>query len=434
MKKPTSFGRRDNLHTITITKGGKSQKFTLRPAYFAAICGLLAIFVISYLGATAYLVMRDDLIGASLARQARIQHEYEERIATLRSRLDLVTSRQLLEQQAVETRVQELVNRQSALGSRSNIYGDVLKRAAVSGVAPIEVTIPKTRPTGASSKQPDRGITTGSVLRTKKLRLGALSGTKSPFTNSILDLGAPSTQGSASSFAYLRDTNGVFTSVENSLREVEVQQISTLKELRSKAIGKTREIAGILQNIGISLPSSTTKNIGGPLIELGKPGEFDTNITALDKALSNLNKARQTVSRLPVGSPVPGQTRTSGFGRRIDPILHRAAMHSGLDFKAPRGFPVRATGAGKVVKAGYQGGYGRMVEIFHGNGLTTRYAHMSRVSVKIGQKIRSGAIVGKVGSTGRSTGPHLHYEVRHGGKAQNPARYVRAGARLKSLL
>jgi murein DD-endopeptidase MepM/ murein hydrolase activator NlpD len=140
------------------------------------------------------------------------------------------------------------------------------------------------------------------------------------------------------------------------------------------------------------------------------------------------------VSRLPVGSPVPGQKTSSNFGRRSDPFLHRAAMHSGLDFRARRGHPVHATGAGKVIKAGYNGGYGRMVEISHGNGLTTRYAHMSRILVKVGQKISVGKIVGKVGSTGRSTGPHLHYEVRHQGRAQNPARYVRAGAKLKSLL
>ncbi len=433
-KKPAKFGKRSEPHTITITKGRNSRKFTVQPVMFAGICSVISLFMLGYLGATAYLVLRDDLIGASLARQARLQHSYEDRIAALRSRIDLITSQQLLEQQAVETRVQELVNRQNVLGSRTDVFGTVLKKAASNGLAPTPVATPKLRPSGKSAA--NRIINTQSITTAKNLKLGSIISTGNPFKSSIIDLKdyQVATSSYSSSFVSLRDPDGVFANVENSLQDVEARQIAALKSLRNNAIKKTKRIAGILRKIGIALPSNNSKNIGGPLVELNGDQQFNNQITALDVALGNLNSARKLAARLPIGSPTAGRSVSSRFGRRIDPFKRRAAMHSGMDFKAPTGFPVRATGSGKVTKAGYKGSYGRMVEIAHGNGLVTRYAHLSRIKVKIGTWVHSGKIIGKVGSTGRSTGPHLHYEVRHRGKAQNPSRYVSAGAKLKSLL
>ena len=111
-------------------------------------------------------------------------------------------------------------------------------------------------------------------------------------------------------------------------------------------------------------------------------------------------------------------------------FLGRPAMHTGLDFRASTGDPVRATANGKVVNAGWSGGYGRMVEIDHGNGLSTRYGHLSAINVKIGQQVTIGQVIGEVGSTGRSTGPHLHYETRIDGDAVDPQKFLRAGVRL----
>ena len=102
-------------------------------------------------------------------------------------------------------------------------------------------------------------------------------------------------------------------------------------------------------------------------------------------------------------------------------------MHSGIDFREEYGAPVHATAAGKVVTAGPQGGYGNMVEIDHGNGLSTRYGHMSAILVSEGQWVEAGGVVGRLGSTGRSTGPHLHYETRVNDEAVDPIRFLRAG-------
>ena len=109
-------------------------------------------------------------------------------------------------------------------------------------------------------------------------------------------------------------------------------------------------------------------------------------------------------------------------------------MHAGLDFRVPSGRSVRATGQGTVIAAGWNGGYGRMVEVDHGEGLTTRYAHMSKISVKKGDIVERGAELGKVGSSGRSTGAHLHYEIRRDGTAINPLRFIKAGRKIAQLL
>jgi murein DD-endopeptidase MepM/ murein hydrolase activator NlpD len=119
---------------------------------------------------------------------------------------------------------------------------------------------------------------------------------------------------------------------------------------------------------------------------------------------------------------------------RTDPILGTAALHSGMDFRAPVGMAAKVTAAGTVTRAGWAGGYGRMVEVDHGNGFSTRYGHLSKILVKVGDKLAAGDEVGETGSSGRSTGPHLHYEVRHNGEAVNPLRFLSVGKKVQSLL
>lgn len=118
-------------------------------------------------------------------------------------------------------------------------------------------------------------------------------------------------------------------------------------------------------------------------------------------------------------SPVPG-VESSGFGWREDPFHRRSKFHKGMDFRAPRGTSVFAAGTGVVVFAGRKGGYGNAIFIDHGDGVITRYGHLRKIHVATGAKVSGGARVGEVGSTGRATGPHLHFEVRLDGRAVNP--------------
>ena len=137
---------------------------------------------------------------------------------------------------------------------------------------------------------------------------------------------------------------------------------------------------------------------------------------------------------LPLRQPLNGALRlSSGFGYRVDPFLGKPALHSGVDLLDDYGEPVRAAAGGTVVAAGPSGGYGNMVEVDHGSGYSTRYGHLSQISVVPGQKIAPGAVLGRVGSSGRSTGAHLHYEVRAEGEPIDPARFLRAAAALKEM-
>src|SRR5262249_38496161 len=136
-----------------------------------------------------------------------------------------------------------------------------------------------------------------------------------------------------------------------------------------------------------------------------------------------LNRLLTTV---PLRRPFPHAQITSGFGVRVDPFLGSAALHAGIDFREESGAPVRATASGRVNEAGWVGGYGNMVEIHHGNGLMTRFGHLSQILVPPGETVTIGQVIGRVGSTGRSTGPHLHYETRINGTAVDPMRFLRA--------
>lgn len=129
---------------------------------------------------------------------------------------------------------------------------------------------------------------------------------------------------------------------------------------------------------------------------------------------------------LPSYSPVDTQQFTSNFGYRIDPFTGSQSFHEGIDFHGDKGTSVLAAASGKVVTADWHPQYGKMVEIDHGNGLSSRYAHASRLDVKEGDLVVRGQKIAEIGSTGRSTGPHLHFEVRLNGVPQNPARFMRA--------
>ncbi len=183
----------------------------------------------------------------------------------------------------------------------------------------------------------------------------------------------------------------------------------------------------------LSAPNSAV-GAGGPYV----PAWMDANAPAFDRAVAHVARDVALEQRLnalipfvPLRQPLWGAAiLTSPFGYRVDPFLGKLALHSGVDLLQAYGSAIHATAAGRVVHAGPMGGYGAMVEIDHGNGLSTRYGHMSEIAVKEGQEVAEGAILGSLGSTGRSTGPHLHYEVRVDGEPVDPERFLRAGAGL----
>ena len=158
---------------------------------------------------------------------------------------------------------------------------------------------------------------------------------------------------------------------------------------------------------------------------------FGQALTRVARDIAEADRLRALMPFVPLRMPLSGDPSiTSPFGYRPDPFLGRLALHPGVDLTEAWGAEIHATAAGRVTHAGPMGGYGIMVEIDHGNGLATRYAHLSRALVDEGQEVAQGTVLGKMGSSGRSTGPHLHYEVRVDGEPVDPERYLRAGAEL----
>jgi septal ring factor EnvC (AmiA/AmiB activator) len=150
-------------------------------------------------------------------------------------------------------------------------------------------------------------------------------------------------------------------------------------------------------------------------------------VNAILSGLERVNMYRIAGQRVPFAQPVTASVRfTSGFGNRRDPKTGRTRMHSGVDFAGPSGTAIKSTADGVVKKAGWQSGYGNAVVIEHAFGVETLYAHLSRINVSAGQRVSRGDVIGGMGTTGRSTGVHLHYEVRVGGNAVNPMTYIRA--------
>jgi murein DD-endopeptidase MepM/ murein hydrolase activator NlpD len=152
----------------------------------------------------------------------------------------------------------------------------------------------------------------------------------------------------------------------------------------------------------------------------------ERQLAALEAVILNRELSRQI---LPSGRPIDGGYVSSRFGERMDPITGHGAFHAGLDFVGAPGDPVLAVAAGVVSYAGPDGGYGQLVEIAHGNGLVTRYAHNSKVLVSRGMTVRQGQSIAKLGSTGRSTGPHVHFEVLQDGRAVDPQRFIGEASR-----
>lgn len=166
--------------------------------------------------------------------------------------------------------------------------------------------------------------------------------------------------------------------------------------------------------------------VGGPE---ATPDDVDPRFAQLFASWRQLEQLEAGVASIPSALPIPAEMArfTSGFGTRSDPFRGRAAMHAGIDLAGPSGTPIYAAADATVGFSGVRGGYGNFIELDHGAGIATRYGHLSRLNVSAGERVRRGQLIGLMGSTGRSTGPHLHYEVRIDGRAVNPLPFLQTG-------
>jgi murein DD-endopeptidase MepM/ murein hydrolase activator NlpD len=205
------------------------------------------------------------------------------------------------------------------------------------------------------------------------------------------------------------------------------------------------EQKGLIASTGINPEQfmrrvEASESVGGPEIPIEavhidgiSDAAFTQSLLRAEADLAQLSGLAEAIGYLPRAAPLgTDRSRTSGFGPRLDPFSGRYAFHSGVDFAGPIGTPVQATAAGRVLFAGRDGAYGNIVELDHGYGLRTRYAPLLAVAVRKGQFLPKGGVVGRLGSTGRSTGPHVHYEIWYDNIVRNPDAFIRL-AKLKGV-
>jgi len=219
-----------------------------------------------------------------------------------------------------------------------------------------------------------------------------------------------------------------------SIEEAQGSIVARLAEQASEsgdALKRTLSIAGLDVDRMLDRLSRSDDGaaVGGPLLPIDdSPGaQLVHKIATVDRRIDDFQRLQDLMQRLPLAAPLDEYRMTSGYGRRVDPFTKRLALHSGIDLASRRKASVMVTAPGTVTYVGWKGGYGKIVEVDHGLGIRTRYAHLSNIYVKRGQKLEFREKVGQIGSTGRSSGEHLHYEVVVDSRSQDPVNFIKAG-------
>jgi murein DD-endopeptidase MepM/ murein hydrolase activator NlpD len=455
------------VHVVTFSKDGAARTLTLRRSLVGS-CAVLKLALIAWAGFSLYLlIFRDTLVGDLMADQARMRAVYEERLAADQAKLDEARSRQASAQFTFEGRLRQLLSRQAELETRTETVAQLLRspadpnkqrsrvwlvgEGANAGAARAGTHAPDPQPaepakattdfTGQKPRPIDDNANISSYAEEMQGAADPAHGVPAPPAVPMLRRGAGSLGPQASLFdgvavsTSLSATKPVsIETVVNSLDTVERLQVEALEHANSRAAVEIDQLRGALKRSGLDptrfaqRKKMKTSDTGGPFLPLPREGAvagFDVLLHGLKVRLEEHDELSRTISMLPLRQPLGGRLEiTSGYGARKDPFGMGWALHPGVDLRAEEGTIVRATAAGKVMNASYAGGYGNMVEIEHGEGVSTRYGHLSAILVSEGELVTAGTPIGRVGSTGRSTGPHLHYETRIDGEPVDPLRFL----------
>lgn len=379
MRQSASFGLPDRAAEIPSRKG-------IHPAIFYTMFALL-------LGGNALsgtaLLMAPDIARLMGGQNQLVIAAYEDRLAQMRVEIDRLNSRSYAQAGDINLQLQELSQQQDVLLEQHQLVRALVDKADQLGLANLEVSM-----SGPAELAP---ITTAD--------------------------GNPNIAATAENVARMMD---------------ETQQAMT--GIAVAATERTDSIVNELGRLGIrtQVPDTALTGMGGPLLAASGSVESTALVddaNAVMDALLRYKAARDSLTLAPVHMPIAGNFRqSSGFGNRKDPFTGGRAFHSGLDFAAATGTSVFSAADGVVSFVGDRSGYGKVVEVTHGNGLITRYTHLSAYLSHVGQKVSTGTPIARVGSTGRSTGPHLHFEVRRGEEALDPKPFLEVGKRLLAIL
>ncbi|HEV1998883.1 MAG TPA: M23 family metallopeptidase [Xanthobacteraceae bacterium] len=387
-----------------------------------AVIATIALLGLWAAGATLYVIFHDDALMLLAEHQAAMARSHGAEVRELMTEVERLRSVKMIDQERVERALAELLKRQAKLEERENVLGSIATRR---DPAPeVTATVPRSpEPMAPMKPTPlsDTILIAPPLERTARLesRPAApfrlrLAGADNDVTRQVVALG----------------------------REVEafdMRQAERLNALEEELDERATRVRHVLADLALPTPAAKPMKVaamGGPFLPyFGKSEDpFERQLARVHAAAASEAELTRALDRVPVKRPLRDAEVTSPFGVRLDPFLRQWALHAGVDFRGESGGPVRATAAGRVVAAGPNGGYGLAIDIDHGGGIVTRYGHLSAVLVAEGSEIKAGDVIGKIGTTGRSTGPHLHYEVRVNGEAVDPQRFLRAGLRLDTAL
>lgn len=469
-------------YVVQVSRGHHARKFRFSPGALAAGLAVAGLTATAIIGAAGYLMFRDELLANLLDRQTQMQYAYEDRIAALRLRLDQLASRQFIDQDGVEGKVQRLVLRQAQLETRAAVVAQLFERTiSREGGVTLAARAPQPAPAAAldalkagmpvakapaaaralpnaakgaledaplsySAKPEPEGLDLRLSNEAKPLPLAPPN--PAPKREGLLPVDTSQAEPAPRAGALTQAADpgapmpARLESLAMSLDRIEREQTRRLSGIVRPAVEAAARLRRAFDIAGLPVDRFLPKNhaketqlaVGGPFVAAptkATDGLFERDLSAAQSAIATLDGLRRALPMTPLRKPLAGELQmTSTFGYRADPFFGRPALHSGVDLREEYGAPVKATAAGVVSVASVQGGYGNLVEIDHGGGLTTRYGHLSAINVAPGQQVSPGMTVGRVGSTGRSTGPHLHYEVRMDGEAVDPSRFLKAASAL----
>ena len=405
---------------VYLRSEGEVQFIALRPwvQVTSLIFILASLFWLAF--ATVNVTFKDQLLALKERRLYQARLEYEDRITAMRTSIDRLNNKLLLNQGAYLDKVDDVRADYDKLMERHGQLVEFFRQGWIPAKEENDaVELPVSQP---DKQKPGKGDSSG--------------------------------KGSLNKWSYRQLYAKDFTSPEEAemplndlqaeMAKFEDHQVALLDEVVKQSRQKIDGLAKIYAKFGMSARQVAAKSnfepdaVGGPFLSLTAADIGSKRLAdRINVAASNMvevEKLKHEMSKMPLHVPLKKFSRiTSRFGMRRDPFRRRMAMHAGMDFKAPYGAPILATAPGVVTKAGYAGPYGRLVEIQHDNGFTTRYAHMSAIKVRVGARVSRGTVVGRLGNTGRSTGAHLHYETRRHGKAMNPVRFWKAWNALQKI-
>jgi murein DD-endopeptidase MepM/ murein hydrolase activator NlpD len=406
--------------------GHAGRQVRLGPVTFWIVVGSLVIMAGWSLATGTYFAFHDDVLTRLIARQAEQQFAYEDRIAELRAQVDRIASRQLLDQEQFEQKLEQILRRQATLEQRSGALTGLPDPAPTGAIKSRTAPLADQAASAPLKPSPISDTVTFAAPSERQARLQSRA--LPAVAGRVVVADRPAGAGIEATLSRL----------QASLDRVEAGQTAALNQLEEGFDNKAKRIRGVLVDLGLESGKPTQSAVGGPFVPLrlrSEAGAFERQLYRINIARAQVDRLTRTLGSVPVRKPIAGEIDlSSSFGMRIDPFVRAPAMHTGLDFRSSAGDPVRATANGKVTTAGWSGGYGKLIEIDHGNSISTRFGHLSEIEVKVGQNVRIGQTIGRVGSTGRSTGPHLHYETRIDGDAVDPQKFLRAGIRLGNAL